>query len=69
MVHQLDIEVPGAEDLSELRSSRTRLVVGAHSDPGLDLATGATCSADQSLRVSRKEVTIYTRLVIEAFER
>ena len=69
MVHQLDIEIPGSEDLSELRSSRTCLVVRTHSDPGLDLATGATCSADQSLRVSRKEVTIYTRLVIEAFER
>jgi len=62
VVHDLAVEVLGAEDVPELRRGFDRLAVLALAQPGLDLAAGATGGADQTLAIGCQKLAVDARL-------
>ena len=69
VVHQLEVEVAGTEDVNEFGGAGPGLLVVADPKPGLDLAGRAAGRGDQAAGVLRQQLAVGARLVEEAFER
>ena len=65
VVHQLQVEVAGPEDVAELGRTAPRVLVVADAQPGLDLTGGAPGRPEQSVRVFGEELAVGARLVEE----
>ncbi len=69
VVHQLAVEVAGAEDVAELGGRFERLVVLAEPQVGLHLAGGAAGGGEQAFAVAVQQFAVGARLVEEALQR
>ena len=68
VVHDLAVEVVGAEDVPELGSGLARFVVLPQPQPGLDLATGASGGGDHAFGVFAEQFAVHPRFEVEALD-
>ena len=68
VVHELDVEVVGAEDVAQVAGRLAGLVVAADPQPGLHLAGRAAGEGDDALGVLGEDLVVHPRLVEEALD-
>ncbi len=68
VVHQLEEEIAGPEDVSEFSSTRPGSLVIADAQPGLDLAGRAARRGDEPACVLRQQLAVGARLVEEPLQ-